>query len=105
LVSESFRRDIGQLHSPRAEEALQIGGLFHQGQFPYCRGYESGRVQTIFQINLEIFILLKILIMKNLTDFLKSVETGVDPCLRYYRNYTITLPFCFEKQKTIACGK
>ena len=43
--------------------------------------------------------------MKNLTDFLKSVETGVDPCLRYYRNYTITLPFSFEKQKTIACGK
>ena len=28
------------------------------------------------------------LIMKNMTDFLKSVETGVDPCLRYYRNYT-----------------
>ena len=38
--------------------------------------------------------------MKNLTDFLKSVETGVDLCLRYYRNYTITLPFsndCLRK--------
>ena len=87
------------MHSPRADEALQIGGLFHQGQFPYCSGYESRRVQTIFHINLEIFILLKILIMKNLTDFLKSVETGVDPCLRYDRSYTISLPFSFEKTK------
>ena len=51
--------------------------------------------------------------MKNLTDFLKSVETGVDPCLRYYWNYTVRLPFSFgkkaeqnkTKQKTIACGK
>ena len=37
--------------------------------------------------------------MKNLTDFLKSVETGVDPCLRYYRNYTVRLPFSFGKKK------
>ena len=58
-------------------EALQIGGLFHQGQFPYCSGYESRRVQTIFQINLKISILLKILIMKNLTDFLTPEETGI----------------------------
>ena len=29
LVSESFRQDIGQLHSPRADESLQIGGLLH----------------------------------------------------------------------------
>ena len=92
---------MGQLHSPRADEALQMGGLFHQGQFPYCSGYESRRVQTIFQINLEIFILLKMLIMKNLTDFLKSVETGVDPCLRYYRNYTLSLPFSWKKKKQL----
>ena len=46
-------------------------------------------------------------IMKNRTDFRKSVlvETGVDPCLRYYRNYTVSLPFCFGKKKTIDCGK
>ena len=25
LVSESFRQDIGQLHSPHADESLQIG--------------------------------------------------------------------------------
>ena len=37
--------------------------------------------------------------MKNLTVFLKSVETGVDPYLRYYRNYTVKLPFPFEKKK------
>ena len=47
--------------------------------------------------------------MKNLTDFLKSQEGGVGPCLRYYGNYTVRLPFSFEKnktkQKTIACGK
>ena len=36
--------------------------------------------------------------MKNLTDFLKSVETVVDPCLRYYRNYTISLPSSFAKK-------
>ena len=23
------------------DEALQIGGLFHQGQFLYCSGYEA----------------------------------------------------------------
>ena len=48
LVSESFRQDIGQLHSPRADESLQIGWLLHQSQFPYCSGYEARRVQTIF---------------------------------------------------------
>ena len=48
------------LHTPRSDEVLQIGGLFHQGQFPYCSRYEVRWVQTIFQINLEIFILLKI---------------------------------------------
>ena len=37
--------------------------------------------------------------MKNLTDFLKSVETGVDPCLRYYRNYTVRLPFFWGGKK------
>ena len=44
------------------------------------------------------YIIKNIFIMKNLTDFRKSVETGVDPCLRYYRNYTISLPFCFGKK-------
>ena len=63
-VSVSFRQDIGQLHYPRADESLQlqIGGLFHQGQL-YCSGYEARRVQTIFQINLQIFILLKIYLL------------------------------------------
>ena len=37
------------------------------------------------------------------TDFRKSVhvETGVDPCLRYYRNYIISLTFCFGKKKQL----
>ena len=56
-----------------SEEALQITGLFHQGQFPYCSGYEARRAQHFPDFNLEsIFI-----IMKNPTDFCKTVETGV----------------------------
>jgi len=35
--------------------------------------------------------------MKNLNDLLKSVENSVDPCVRYYRHYTVRLPFSFEK--------
>ena len=65
-----------------SDEALQIGGLFHQGQFPYCSGYEARRVQHFPDFNLErIFITKNIFIMKNPTDFGKRVETGVDPCL------------------------
>ena len=93
---------------PVADESLQIGGLLHQGQFPYCSGYEARRVQTIFYISTWKFLYYKIkLIMKYRTDFRKSVhvETGVDPCLRYYRNYIISSTFCFGKKKTIDCGK
>ena len=65
-----------------SDEALQIAGLFHQGQFPYCSGYEARRVQHFPDFNLEsISITKNILIMKNPTDFGKRVETGVDPCL------------------------
>ena len=44
----------------RMNLTLKISGFIHQGQFPYCSGYEARRVQTIFKINLEVFILLKI---------------------------------------------
>ena len=65
-----------------SDEALQIGGLFHEGQFPYCSGYEVRRVQHFPDFNLEsIFITKNIFIMKNANDFGKRVETGVDPCL------------------------
>ena len=65
-----------------SDEALQIGGLFHQSQFPYCCGYEPRRVQHFPDFNLEsIFIIENIFIMKNPTNFGKRVETGVDPCL------------------------
>ena len=65
-----------------SDEALQIAGLFHQGQFPYCSGYEARRVQHFPDFNLEsIFITKNIFIMKNPTDFGKTVENGVDPCL------------------------
>ena len=98
LVSESFRRDIGQLHSPRADESLQIGRLLHPGQFSYCSGYGARRVQTIFKINLEIFIVLKIyLLWKTWPIHVnRSVETGVDPRL-WIKDYTISLPFCFKE--------
>ena len=65
-----------------SDEALQIAGLFHQGQFPYCSGYEARRVQHFPGCNFEsIFITKNIFIMKNPTDFGKTVETGMDPSL------------------------
>ena len=65
-----------------SDEALQIAGLFHQGQFPYCSGYEARQVQHFKDFNLEsIFITNNIFIMKNPTDFGKTVENGVDACL------------------------
>ena len=65
-----------------SDEALQIAGLFHQGQFPYCSGYEARRVQHFPDFNFEsIFITKNIFIMKSPTDFGKTVENGVDPCL------------------------
>ena len=51
--------DIGQFLSPR-DEPLQIAGLFHQGQFPYCSGYEARRVQHFPDFNLESIFITKI---------------------------------------------
>ena len=49
-----------------SDEALQIAGLFHQGQFPYCSGYEAGRVQHFPDFNSEsIFISKNMFIMKD----------------------------------------
>ena len=65
-----------------SDEALQIAGLFHQGQFPYCSGYEARRVQHFPDFNLEsIFITNNIFIMKNPADLGKTVENGANPCL------------------------
>ena len=45
-------------------------------------GYEARRVQHFPDFNLESFFIIKnIFVMKNPTDFGKTVETGVDPCL------------------------
>ena len=61
-----------------SDEALQIAVLFHEGQFPYYSGYEAKRVQYFPDFNLEsIFITKNIFIMKNPSDFGKTVETGV----------------------------
>ena len=59
LDSESFRQDIDQFHSSRTKY-LSI---------PF----------SIFQLG--IFFIKNIFIMKNLTDFRKTVETSVDPRL------------------------
>ena len=69
---------------PVADESLQIGGLLHQGQFPYRSGCEARRVQTIFEINLEIFMLSKMYLLWKIWPIPvnRSVETGVDPRLR-----------------------
>ena len=67
-----------------SDEALQIAGLFHQGRFPYYSGYEARRVQRFPDFNLKsIFITKNTFIMKNPTDFGKTVETDVDPCLGF----------------------
>ena len=47
-----------------------------------CSGYEATRVQHFPDFNLEsIFITKYIFIIKNPTDFGKTVKNGVDPCL------------------------
>ena len=62
-----------------SDEALRIAGLFHQGQFPYCSGYEAKRIQHLPDFNVESIFTINISLMKNQTDFGKTVETGVDP--------------------------
>ena len=58
--------DIGQFHSPHADEALQIGGLFIKVSFHIGSGYEAMRVQHFPDFNLEsIFVTKNIFIMKN----------------------------------------
>ena len=64
--------DIGQFHSP------PLGGLFYQ--FPYCSGYQARRVHHFPDFNLGSFFTFKnIFIVKNPTDFGKTVEIGADP--------------------------
>ena len=58
-VSESFRQDIGQFHSP---------WMKHPIHFP--------------DFNLESVFIKSIFIIKNLTDFRKTVVTSVDPRLQ-----------------------
>ena len=53
-----------------SDEALQIAGLFQQGQFPFCSRYEARHFPDF---NLEsIFIIKNIFIMKNRTDLGKN---------------------------------
>ena len=51
-------------------------------------------VQTIFpDSSIIVILLLKMFIVKNLTDFRKTVETGVDPRVlfgRYFTDYLVT---------------
>ena len=55
-----------------------LDGLFHQ--FPYCSGYQARRVHHFPDFNLGSFFTFKnIFIIKNPTDFSKTVEIGADP--------------------------
>ena len=66
-MSESFRQDIGKFHSP---------------QMKPCELEEN--VQTIFEISTGKLTVMKrysVFIVKNPTDFRKTVEAGVDPRL------------------------
>ena len=44
-----------------SDEALQIAGLFHQGQFPFCSRYEARRVQHFPDFNLESIFITKLI--------------------------------------------
>ena len=83
---------------PVADESLQIGGSLHQGQFPYCSGYEARRVQTIFKINLKIFINIKnVFIIKNLTDSHKSIcRNWCGSAPEVIQDYTISYRFALK---------
>ena len=62
-VSESFRWDIGQFNSPRIKHLSNPFSRFQPGKF---------------------FFIKNIFIMKNLTDFRKTLETGLGPRLFVY---------------------
>ena len=83
-----------------SDEALQIGGLFPEGQFPRS-GHGARRVQAIFQISTWKFFLLKTYLLRKIwqiSDFseygvrrvqtvfqISMVEAGVNPRLLSYR--------------------
>ena len=62
-VSESFRQDIGQFHSPRITPCKSADYFISR-----------------FQLG-EVFHIKNTFIIKTLADFRKTVETGVDPRL------------------------
>ena len=67
---------------PRAPTRSRASKFFLPLPLPQASGYEARRVQHFPDFNLErIFITKNIFIMKNPTDFVERVETGVDPCL------------------------
>ena len=76
--------DIGQFHSPQMKPC-KSPDYFVKVSFHIVVDMTQGE-SNIFQISTwKAFLLLKIckniFIMKNLTDFGNTVETGVDPCL------------------------
>ena len=69
-VSESFRWDIGQFNSPRIKHFSAPFSRFQPGKF---------------------FFIKNIFIMKNLTDFRKTLETGPGPRLFVYPPWSVRL--------------
>ena len=72
--------DIGQFHSPNSADYFI--------KFPY----KARWVHHFPDLNLENFFIIKnILIIKNPTDFGKTMEIGADPC---QPNYPLNLSQC-----------
>ena len=67
-VSESFRHDIGQFHSPQMKPCKSANYFIPQ--------FQLGKFIVIVIV---IIVTKNIFIVTNLTDFHKMVETGVDP--------------------------
>ena len=83
-VSESFRQDIGQFHSPRMKPYRQFGRFtISSRSILCCSGWNKVSPDNLqIYIGKAFFITIKnMFIMKNLTDFCNMVETGVDPRL------------------------
>ena len=64
-------------------------------------------VQTIFQIStwkVLLLLLTNMFIMRNLTNFRKTVETGVDPCLQITNNKRNNRPNNEASRRTLLLG-
>ena len=81
-VSKSFRQDIGRFHSPWIK-SCQSADHSIKVNIHIVVDMKQGESKFSQNFNLESFYYQKTFFMKNLTDLRKTVETGVDPHLRW----------------------